>query len=177
MSCVPPNIESLMCPPLPPISKLLHGPCQVMKILPNVDQEQSKGLEESAAHTHQILLRITLPRPGRHRTNTLKRVGCTEIPTDVVQCRCFEYQTPSTLHLFLTKTILFCSGYGYRPHYDAQNDQRKRIVSKTLSRVERFETVLFENAVFLVWTAKTMLSENNDVTTTTPPGCRPLSYD
>ena len=35
-------------------------------------------------------------------------------------------------------------------------------------------TVLFENAVFLVWTAKTMLSENDDVTITTPPGCRPL---
>ena len=30
------------------------------------------------------------------------------------------------------------------------------------------KTVLFENAVFLVWTAKTMLSENDDVTTKTP---------
>ena len=28
------------------------------------------------------------------------------------------------------------------------------------------KTVLFENAVFLVWTAKTILSENDDVTTT-----------
>ena len=37
------------------------------------------------------------------------------------------------------------------------------------------KTVLFENAVFLVWTAKTILSENDDVTTTTPSGCRPLS--
>ena len=35
------------------------------------------------------------------------------------------------------------------------------------------KAVLFENAVFLVWTAKTILSENDDVTITTPPGCRP----
>ena len=39
------------------------------------------------------------------------------------------------------------------------------------------KTVLFENAVFLVWIAKTMLSENDDVTTTTPPGCRPLNRE
>ena len=39
------------------------------------------------------------------------------------------------------------------------------------------KTVLFENAVFLVWTAKTILSENDDVTTTTPPGCRPLKRE
>ena len=39
------------------------------------------------------------------------------------------------------------------------------------------KTVLFENAVFLVWTAKTILSENDDVTTTTQPGCRPLNRE
>ena len=39
------------------------------------------------------------------------------------------------------------------------------------------KTVLFENAVFLAWTVKTILSENDDVTTTTPPGCRPLNRD
>ena len=39
------------------------------------------------------------------------------------------------------------------------------------------KTVLFGNAVFLVWTAKTMLSENDDVTTTPPPGCRPLNRE
>ena len=39
------------------------------------------------------------------------------------------------------------------------------------------KTVLFENAVFLVWTAKTILSENDDVTTTPPPGCRPLNRE
>ena len=49
------------------------------------------------------------------------------------------FKTSSTLHRFQTKTILFCSGYGYRPHYNAENDQRKRIVWKTHSRVERFE--------------------------------------
>ena len=39
------------------------------------------------------------------------------------------------------------------------------------------KTVLFENAVSLVWTAKTILSENDDVTITTPPGCRPLNRE
>ena len=38
---------------------------------------------------------------------------------------------------------LFCSGYGYRPHYNAENDHRKRSHSKTLSRVERFENDAF----------------------------------
>ena len=86
-----------------------------------------------------------------------------------------QFKIRSTLHRFQTKTILFCSGYGYRPCYNAVNDQRKRIVSKTLSRVERFEngTVWF----FLVWTAKTILSENDDVTTTTTPGCKPLNRE
>jgi len=42
-----------------------------------------------------------------------------------------------------TKTELFCSGYGYRPHYNAENDHRKRSLSKTLSRVERFENDAF----------------------------------
>ena len=39
------------------------------------------------------------------------------------------------------------------------------------------KTVLFENAVFLVWTVKTILSENDDVTTTSSPGCRPLNRE
>ena len=37
--------------------------------------------------------------------------------------------------------------------------------------------VLFESAVFLVWAATTVLSENDDVTTTTRPGCRPLNRE
>ena len=37
------------------------------------------------------------------------------------------------------KTELFYSGYGYRPHYNTENDDRKRNNPKTLSRVERFE--------------------------------------
>ena len=51
----------------------------------------------------------------------------------------FTFKAPSTLTHFQTKTELFCSGYGYRPHYNAENDHRKRSHSKTLSRVERFE--------------------------------------
>ena len=60
-------------------------------------------------------------------------------------------QVPSTLIRFQTKTELFCSGYGYRPHYNAENDHRKRSHSKTLD----LKTMLFENAAFwcrsVVW--------------------------
>ena len=38
------------------------------------------------------------------------------------------------------------------------------------------KTVLFENAVFLAWTAKTILSENDDVTTATPSTTQPCVY-
>ena len=57
---------------------------------------------------------------------------------------------------------LFCSGYRYRPHYNAENDHRKRSHSRTFSRVERFENDAFWKRCFLVWTQKTMLSENGD---------------
>ena len=73
-------------------------------------------------------------------------------------------KAPSTLIRFQTKTELFCSGYGYRPHYNAENDHRKRSHSKTLSWVERFENDAFWKQYLLVWTEKTMLSENgNDI--------------
>ena len=78
-----------------------------------------------------------------------------------------EFKAPSTLIRFQTKTELFCSGYGYRPHYNAENDPRKRSHSKTLSRVERFGNDAFWKRCFLVWTVKTMLSENGDVIKTT----------
>ena len=70
-------------------------------------------------------------------------------------------EAPSILMHFQTKTKLFCCGYGYRPHYKAENDHRKRSHSKTLSRVERFENYAFWKPCFLVWTEKTMLSEND----------------
>ena len=56
-------------------------------------------------------------------------------------------KAPSTLIRFQTKTELVCSGYGYHPHYNAENDHRKQSHSKTLSRVERFENDAFENPV------------------------------
>ena len=43
--------------------------------------------------------------------------------------------------------------------------------------VPLWRAVAFENAVFLVRMAKTILSENDDVATTTPPGCRPLNRE
>ena len=58
---------------------------------------------------------------------------------------------------------LFCSGYGYRPHYNAENNHWKRSHSKTLSRVEWFENDAVWKRCFLVWTEKMMLSENGDV--------------
>jgi len=76
---------------------------------------------------------------------------------------CSSSQAPSTLIRFQTKTELFCSGYGYRPHYNAESDHRKRSHSKTLSRGERFENDAFWKRCFLVWTVRTMLSENGDV--------------
>ena len=69
-------------------------------------------------------------------------------------------KAPPTLIRFQTKTELFCSGYGYCPHYNAENDHRKRSHSKTLSRVERFENDAFWN---LVRTEKKMLSEYGEV--------------
>ena len=74
-----------------------------------------------------------------------------------------QFQAPSTLIRFQTKTELSCSGYGYRPHYNAENDHRKRSHSKTLSRVERSEKDAFWKRCFLEWTKKTMLSENGEV--------------
>ena len=48
-----------------------------------------------------------------------------------------DTQAPSTLIRFQAKTEPYCSGYGYRPHYNAENDHRKRSHSKTLfSRVD-----------------------------------------
>ena len=59
--------------------------------------------------------------------------------------------------------------YGYRPDYNAENDHRKRSRSKMLSSVERFENDAFWKRCFLVWTVKTMLSENGDVIKITRP--------
>ena len=74
-----------------------------------------------------------------------------------------SFKTPSTQIRFQKKTELFCSGYGYCPHYNAKNDHRKRSHSKTLFRVERFENDAFWKPCFLVWTEKTILFENGDV--------------
>ena len=67
-------------------------------------------------------------------------------------------EAPSILMHFQTKTKLFCCGYGYRPHYKAENDHRKRSHSKTLSRVEQFENDAFWKPCFLVWTEITIQS-------------------
>ena len=80
---------------------------------------------------------------------------------------------PSTLIRLQTKTELFCSGYGYRPQYNAENDHQKRSHSKTLSRVERFENDALWKLCFLVCTENTR--EYGDATgcQTTRPLTRP----
>ena len=83
---------------------------------------------------------------------------------DVPMAMCHsDTLAPSTLIHFQTKTELFCSRYGYRPHYNAKNNHQKWSDSKMLSRVERFENDAFWKRCFLVLTKKTMLFENDDV--------------
>ena len=57
---------------------------------------------------------------------------------------CGAVQAPSTLIRFQTKTELFCSAYGYRPHYNAESDHRKRSHSKTLSSVDGENDVIWK---------------------------------
>ena len=73
-------------------------------------------------------------------------------------------KSPSTLIRFQTKTELFCSECGYR----SSTLQRRKRSPKT----EAFENAIQSGAIwkrcfwkrcFLVWTEKTMLSENGDV--------------
>ena len=51
-----------------------------------------------------------------------------------------EFKTPSTLHRFQTKTILFCSGYGYHPHCNTENDSAKTGRSENVIHSGRFES-------------------------------------
>ena len=46
-----------------------------IKTLPNAGQEQGKGLEESAAHTHQILWRVPPPHLSPSRIKILPNAG------------------------------------------------------------------------------------------------------
>ena len=50
----------------------------------------------------------------------------------------YDCKAPSTLIRFETKTELFCSGYGYRSHYNPENDHRK---------TEPFENALQSGAI------------------------------
>ena len=94
----------------------------------------------------------------------------------IENCPAFDLiKAPSTLIRFQTKTELFWSGYGYRPHYNAENGAiRKRSLEWS-----DLKTMLFENAVFwlacvtdetkpraIFWCGRRkrqMLSENGDV--------------
>ena len=59
-----------------------------------------------------------------------------------------------------------------------QRRVRKRIVSKTLSRVERFENgTVWKRCFPSVDGENDTISENDDVTATPPPGCWPLNRE
>ena len=88
-----------------------------------------------------------------------------------------EHNAPSTLIRFQTKTELFCSGYGYRPLYNAENDHRKRNHSKTLSRVDRIENDAFENAVFQCGRRKRCYQKQARHQKQARPGARPLDRE
>ena len=86
-----------------------------------------------------------------------------------------DFKTPSTLHRFQTKTILPDTATVHTTTLKTINENGS--FRKRSPEWNDLKTVLYENAVFLVWTAKTILSENDDVTTTTLPGCRPLNRE
>ena len=50
-----------------------------------------------------------------------------------------EFKAPSTL----TKTELFCSGYGYRPHYNAEN----RAIGKRFPEWRDLKTMLLKSVI------------------------------
>ena len=78
-------------------------------------------------------------------------------------------------------TVFERKRYYFVPDMATVHTTTPRMISKSGSKCSPewndLKTVLFEYAVFLVWTAKTMLSENGDVTTTTRLGARPLNRE
>ena len=116
-----------------------------------------------AAMQIKFVLRVAWNIENQFVLSVLKHVGILVLSLTFrgTQGQTLMCQAPSTLIRFQAKAQLFCSRYGYCPHYNAENDHRKMSHAKTLSRVERFENAVFQ--CFLVWTVKTMLSENGDV--------------
>ena len=81
---------------------------------------------------------------------------------------------PSTLIRFQTKTELFCSGYGYRPHYNFENDHRKRTIRKRSPEWSDLKMMLFENAVLQCGRRKRCYLKMATSSKQTRPGARPL---
>ena len=89
-----------------------------------------------------------------------------------------EYNGGSILRPRPHYTIFNRKRYGCRPHSTPKTIRENGSNGKRSPEWNDLKTVLFENAVFLVWTAKTMISENDDVTTKTRPGSsRPFSRE
>ena len=61
---------------------------------------------------------------------------------------------------FCLKTEIFSFGLAYCPHVSGENDHRKRIFSKTLSREEIFENACF---LFTCGQTKTKIFEFDDI--------------
>ena len=107
----------------------------------------SKGLK-TWTYLRTKLMKIGTP----FKANTLDITLCSreKIKNSMNVSTLFRFYGPVHTNPFSNENgaLLFCSGYGYRPHYNAENDHRKRSHLKSLSSVELFEHALFENAVF-----------------------------
>ena len=108
--------------------------------------EPSTTIKSSALLMHHRLFCITDRDQGRPNG---------PFPSSLVPL----FQAPHTLFHFQRKTELFCSGYSYRLHYITENGA----IQKCSPVWSDLKTMLFENRRFLVWTEKTMLSENGGV--------------
>ena len=131
-------------------------------VLGQVQKPYFKLAESNANEGEQRIFLICI----RFGSCEVRRLNLT-LSKGLTHCRA---KAPSTLICFQTKTELFCSGYCYHPHYNAENDHQKRSNLKMLSRVERSENDAFWKRCFLVWTEKTMLPENGNVIKTDTTG-------
>ena len=142
----PPNIEALMFPPPPPPQS------QSCSAVPEIHSftldwhTRWTGTHVGLAHTLDWHTRLSM----HSRQASSCHARCFRAKLDVFLftwvVKWFSLtQTPSTLHRFQTKTILFCSGYGYRPHYNGP-------------KTDRFENALQSGTIWKRYCLKTLFS-------------------
>ena len=74
-------------------------------------------------------------------------IRCVNVACVGTQSTSMSHETPSIRMRFQTQ--FFCYGYGHRPHVYDENDDRKRNVLKTLSRVDFFENDTVAHSVWM----------------------------